>query len=116
MPRFDKTRFAIPLKVAAAALLGSAFSAAAVNAESVEEFYRGKQIRLIVGNAVGADYDLGARLLARHMSRHMPGSPTILVQNMPGRPASVPPTISPASVPRMGHFSAQSRAIFPPRP
>jgi tripartite-type tricarboxylate transporter receptor subunit TctC len=84
MPRFAETRFSIPLKVAAAALLGGAFSAAAVNAESAEEFYRGKQIRLIVGNAVGADYDLGARVLSRHMSRHMPGGPTILVQNMPG--------------------------------
>jgi tripartite-type tricarboxylate transporter receptor subunit TctC len=69
---------------AAAALLGSALCVGSAQAESVEEFYRGKQIRLIVGNAVGADYDLGARLLARHLVRHLPGSPAIVVQNMPG--------------------------------
>jgi tripartite-type tricarboxylate transporter receptor subunit TctC len=69
---------------AAAALLGSALFVASAHAESVEEFYRGRQIRLIVGNAVGADYDLGARLLARHLVRHLPGNPAIVVQNMPG--------------------------------
>jgi tripartite-type tricarboxylate transporter receptor subunit TctC len=53
-------------------------------AQTLDEFYRTKQIKLIVGNAVGADYDLGARLLARHMSRHLAGHPAIVVQNMPG--------------------------------
>ena len=53
-------------------------------AQSAEEFYRGKQIKLIIGNAPGADYDLGGRLLARYMSRHTPGAPTIVVQNMQG--------------------------------
>ena len=70
--------------ICAAALLGSALCVASAQAESVEEFYRGKQIRLVVGNAVGADYDLGARLLARHLVRHLPGNPAIVVQNMPG--------------------------------
>src|SRR5262249_48000068 len=69
---------------AALAFLGSAPSVASALGESVEEFYRGKQIRLVVGNAVGADYDLGARLLARHLTRHLPGNPAIVVQNMPG--------------------------------
>ena len=68
----------------AAVLVGCTFTVILVHAEGTEEFYRGKQVRLIVGNAVGADYDLGARLLARHMISHMPGSPMILVQNMPG--------------------------------
>jgi tripartite-type tricarboxylate transporter receptor subunit TctC len=79
MPRFAKARC-----FSAAVLLGCTLTAASAYADGAEDFYRGKQIRLIVGNAVGADYDLGARLLARHMSRHMSGSPTILVQNMPG--------------------------------
>jgi tripartite-type tricarboxylate transporter receptor subunit TctC len=69
---------------AAAALVGSTLFVASARAEGVEEFYRGKQVRLIVGNAVGADYDLGARLLARHLVRHLPGNPAIVVQNMPG--------------------------------
>lgn len=48
------------------------------------EFYQGKQVRIIVGNATGGDYDLGARSLARHMGRHLPGNPAVIVQNMPG--------------------------------
>ena len=53
-------------------------------AESVEEFYKGKQVRLVLGHDVGGDYDLGGRLLARHLGRHIPGQPTVIVQNMPG--------------------------------
>src|SRR4051812_17349329 len=56
----------------------------ATPAQTLDEFYRAKQIKLIVGNAAGADYDLGARLLARHMPRHLAGHPAIVVQNMPG--------------------------------
>ncbi len=52
-------------------------------AQTVEDFYRGKQIRVIVGHPAGADYDIGARLLARHMVNHVPGKPAIVVQNMP---------------------------------
>jgi tripartite-type tricarboxylate transporter receptor subunit TctC len=47
------------------------------------DFYRGKQIRLVSGHPVGGDYDLGARFLAKHLSRHIPGQPAIVVQNMP---------------------------------
>ena len=52
-------------------------------AETVEEFYRGKQVRMIIGHPPGGDYDLGGRLLARHLSKHIPGNPTIVPQNMP---------------------------------
>jgi tripartite-type tricarboxylate transporter receptor subunit TctC len=54
------------------------------SAETPEEFYRGKQIRFIVGTAAGQEYDLWARMIARHMRRHLPGTPTIIVENMPG--------------------------------
>ena len=47
------------------------------------DFYKGKQIQLIVGYEAGNDYDLGARMLARYLPRHIPGQPTIIVQNMP---------------------------------
>jgi tripartite-type tricarboxylate transporter receptor subunit TctC len=53
-------------------------------AQSVEEFYRGKTINLLVGFTPGGGYDLYARTLARHIGRHIPGQPTIVVQNMPG--------------------------------
>ena len=77
-------------------LLGSALRGFGAR-ESVEEFYRGKQIRLIVGNAVGADYDLGARL-AR--TAHEPPScraiPRSWCRTCRVPPASAPPTTSPA--------------------
>ena len=52
--------------------------------QSVEEFYKGKTVNLVIGFSVGGGYDLYARHLARHIGRHIPGQPTILPQNMPG--------------------------------
>jgi tripartite-type tricarboxylate transporter receptor subunit TctC len=63
-------------------LLGTAASAQAQ--ESVADFYKGKTLRLIVGIGVGSGYDINARLLARHMQKHVPGNPNIIVQNQPG--------------------------------
>lgn len=65
-----------------AAALCLAMSSAA-QAESAQDFYRNKQIRIIVGHAVGNDYDIGSRLLAKHLPKHIPGRPTVVVQNMP---------------------------------
>jgi tripartite-type tricarboxylate transporter receptor subunit TctC len=53
-------------------------------AQTVEEFYRGRQINLIVGYGPGGGYDITARLLARHLGRFIPGNPNIVVQNMAG--------------------------------
>jgi tripartite-type tricarboxylate transporter receptor subunit TctC len=52
-------------------------------AQPVENFYRGKTIQLTVGAAFGAGYDAYGRVLARFMSKHIPGTPTIVVQNRP---------------------------------
>ncbi|MGE5538776.1 MAG: Bug family tripartite tricarboxylate transporter substrate binding protein [Gemmatimonas sp.] len=49
-----------------------------------DDFYQGKQLRLVVGSDAGGGYDAYARLLARHWTDHIPGQPTIVVQNMPG--------------------------------
>lgn len=49
-----------------------------------EPFYKGKTIRIIVGFAPGGGYDLYSRVIGRHMGRHIPGSPTIVVENMEG--------------------------------
>jgi tripartite-type tricarboxylate transporter receptor subunit TctC len=57
--------------------------AAPAHAEDVASFYRGKQIRFIVGSAPGGTYDLLARIVARHMGAHIPGNPSIIVQNQP---------------------------------
>jgi len=53
-------------------------------ADPVEEFYRGKQMQFVIRTAVGGDYDQYSRLLARNLSRHIPGHPIILPINMPG--------------------------------
>jgi tripartite-type tricarboxylate transporter receptor subunit TctC len=62
-----------------------AWWSSAVSAEqSVEEFYRGKKIDLIIGYSSGGTYDLYARLVARHLGNHIPGKPLIVPRNMPG--------------------------------
>ena len=57
--------------------------ASAARSQTVEDFYKGKQIRLISGHPVGGDYDIGARLLAKYLPKHIPGQPVVFVQNMP---------------------------------
>jgi tripartite-type tricarboxylate transporter receptor subunit TctC len=47
-------------------------------------FYQGKTLRIVVGSSSGGGYDLWARLLAQHIGKHIPGHPTVLVQNMAG--------------------------------
>jgi tripartite-type tricarboxylate transporter receptor subunit TctC len=51
---------------------------------TVEDFYRGKTIDLIIGYSSGGTYDLYARLVARHLGQHIPGKPLIVPRNMPG--------------------------------
>jgi tripartite-type tricarboxylate transporter receptor subunit TctC len=51
---------------------------------SVEEFYKGRTVSLIIGFSAGTGYDIYARLLARFIGRHIPGNPTVIAQNMPG--------------------------------
>src|SRR5262245_32203343 len=58
--------------------------AAPVKGEALADFYTGKTVRIIVGYAPGGGYDIYARTLARHMQRHIPGNPSLVVQNMPG--------------------------------
>ena len=68
------------------ALLFCVLVCAATEADAqgdVSAFYRGKQLRMIVGSAVGGGYDLFARIVARHLVNHIPGSPHIVVQNQP---------------------------------
>jgi len=49
-----------------------------------EPFFKGKTIRLIVGLAPGGGYDLYSRVIARHLGKHIPGNPTVVVENMTG--------------------------------
>jgi tripartite-type tricarboxylate transporter receptor subunit TctC len=69
------------LCAAAALLFPSAPSHAA---DSVTDFYRGKNLEFVIGYPPGSGYDVYGRALARHIARHLPGEPTVVVQNMPG--------------------------------
>ena len=73
------------------------------SADAVADFYRGKQISLIIGTSSGNDYDFRGRLIARHMGRFIPGEPTIVPRNMPGaggiNAANCLATIAPRTAP-----------------
>lgn len=90
MSFIDRARRSVVLRIAASRKLaiitmslagGIAFPVAS---QTVEQFYAGKQINLVISTAPGGGVDAYSRLLARHFSRHIPGQPTIVAQNMPG--------------------------------
>lgn len=67
-----------------AILLGLIFLSGSQAQSTTHDFYKGKTVRFVVGFAAGGGYDLAARIIGRHISRHIPGSPTIVVENMTG--------------------------------
>lgn len=75
--RADVIRTIVVLFVANAA-------AASAHADPVADFYKGKEITIQIGFGPGGGYDATARLFAIHFPRHMPGNPSVIVQNMPG--------------------------------
>jgi tripartite-type tricarboxylate transporter receptor subunit TctC len=68
----------------AVGLVVAAIVPCCAGAETVAEFYAGKTITLMVGSVPGGGYDGDARVVARSLGRHIPGSPTVIVQNIPG--------------------------------
>ena len=50
----------------------------------VADFYRGKQVTMVIGYGPGGGYDIYGRIMAKYIGRHIPGNPTVIVQNMPG--------------------------------
>jgi tripartite-type tricarboxylate transporter receptor subunit TctC len=71
-----------PLALGIIAFASVAFSSLSV--ADVADFYRGKQIRIVVGSDAGGGYDAYARTIAAHLGRFIPGNPAFVVQNMPG--------------------------------
>ena len=63
-------------------LLGTVASPAL--ADPLSDFYKGRTVTFLIGYPPGGAYDLYARLIARHIGRHLPGTPSVNVQNMPG--------------------------------
>jgi tripartite-type tricarboxylate transporter receptor subunit TctC len=100
------------LVVAAACLATNAASAQ----DAVEAFYRGKTVTITVGSAVGGGYDTYARLVARHLGRHIPGNPMVVVQNIPGAGSNKAASYVALQAPKDGTAigAIQSGAILQP--
>jgi tripartite-type tricarboxylate transporter receptor subunit TctC len=71
-------------RIAAATLAAVAATALPAAAQTPEQFYKGRTIELIVGYPPAGSNDVYSRLLARHIGKHIPGNPTVVVQNKPG--------------------------------
>lgn len=68
---------------AASAFTFATVAIAPASSQSVADFYKGNRITIIVGSDVGGGYDVNGRLVGRHLGRHIPGQPSVIVQNMP---------------------------------
>jgi tripartite-type tricarboxylate transporter receptor subunit TctC len=109
-PRHD-TAVALGLSLALACLV-----ARPAAAQSVEDFYKGKTLNMIIGYSVGGGYDLYARHVAKHITKYIPGRPTIVPQNMTGagslRAASYIYSVAPKDGTVFGTFG-RTMAITP---
>ena len=56
----------------------------AARADAISDFYNGSTVTIVVGSSPGGTYDLYGRTIARHLGKHIPGLPTVIVQNLPG--------------------------------
>lgn len=72
------------------------------HAQSEADFFKGKTVRMVVGFGAGNEYDVGARLLTRHLTQHIPGNPAIVVQNMPAGASIAAANFIHAQAPRDG--------------
>ncbi len=92
-----------------AVLLFLLLAVPAARADEVADFYRGRQVDLVVGFGPGGGYDIYARLLARHIGKYIPGNPNVVVQNMPGagslRAANYIYTVAPKDGSTFGLFA-----------
>jgi tripartite-type tricarboxylate transporter receptor subunit TctC len=65
-------------------VISAVFLSAAAAHPATQEFYKGKTLRIIVGASAGGGFDTYTRVIARHIGKHLPGNPAVIVQNMPG--------------------------------
>jgi tripartite-type tricarboxylate transporter receptor subunit TctC len=78
------SKLRIITSAALAAIVGLGISSGISAADEVADFYKGKRITMIIGSGPGGGYDTYARLMARHMGRHIPGNPSFISQNKNG--------------------------------
>ncbi len=81
-----------------------ALNAVPAAAQDVASFYKGKTVRIVVGFSSGGGYDHYARVLTRHIGRHIPGNPNVIVQNMPGAASLNSVKYTSAAAPADGTF------------
>ena len=74
----------MPALLRALSIIAAVNCANAAVADEVSDFYRGKTVTIIVSNPAGGGYDLLARTIAPTLAKHIPGNPSVIVQNMPG--------------------------------
>lgn len=82
-------------------------------AASAEDFYRGKTITIVTSTGAGGAFDLMARVISRHMPRHLPGGPTIVVRNMPGGGHTLATNYMFSTAPRDGTYLATVNNSIP---
>ena len=93
-----------------AAAAAASLAALPAAADEVADFYQGKQVNVVVGYSPGGGYDTYTRLLAKHMGKHVPGNPSMIVTNMPGagslKAANHTYNVAPKDGATLGVFSA----------
>jgi len=97
-------------------LAAALYAPAAQAQDAVAAFYKGKQISLIVGSSAGGGYDTYARLLGRHLGKHIPGNPIIVPSNMPGAASNAAAAHIYAVAPKDGTVigAVQTAAVLDP--
>jgi tripartite-type tricarboxylate transporter receptor subunit TctC len=87
-----------------------------VVAQTVEQFFSGRQVILVIGNAAGSGYDVIGRMVARHLGKYLPGQPKFVVQNMPGAGGIIAANYMNTIAPRDGSVICLTNreAIFDP--
>jgi tripartite-type tricarboxylate transporter receptor subunit TctC len=76
-------RLCPPYVIAALAITGAHAQ------DPVADFYKGKQVNIFIGSSAGGGYDTYARLIGRHLGKHIPGNPVIVPSNMPGAASNI---------------------------
>ena len=114
------SRFTRLVLVLVSVLLWVAQQTSAASGATSDSFFKGKMIRIVVGYAPGGGFDTFARLLARHLGDHVPGKPSVIVQNMPGAGSLVAANRVYVTQPGDGltiaafHFGKVSQALVDP--
>ena len=94
------------LTVAAAAACATITGAVSAQADAISDFYSGKTVTILIGHPPGGSYDLYAQLIAQHFGKHIPGTPAVIVQGMPGGGGSLAAAHFYAKAPKDGTMVA----------